>query len=198
MVEDGRVRCPWARGPAMVRYHDREWGTPVHRDRVHFEFLTLEGAQSGLSWELILNRRAGYKAAFAGFDPAVVAKYTARDVERLLKNAAIIRNRQKIVSTIGNARAFLAVRTEFGTFDKYIWQFIGGAPLVSNRRSAAGLPAQTELSKSLSTDLRKRGFSFLGPTTCYSYMQAVGLVNDHLVDCFRYAELAVPGRLHRK
>jgi DNA-3-methyladenine glycosylase I len=198
MPEAPLVRCPWARSPAMIKYHDREWGTPAHRDRVHFEFLTLEGAQSGLSWELILNRRAGYKAAFAGFDAAAVAKYTARDVERLLKNAQIIRNRQKVVSTIGNARVFLKVRGEFGTFDKYVWQFVGGAPLVGNRRSAGTLPAQTDLSKSLSADLRKRGFTFLGPTTCYSYMQAVGLVNDHLVECFRYAELAVPGRLHRK
>jgi DNA-3-methyladenine glycosylase I len=198
MREDTRVRCPWARSPAMVKYHDREWGTPAHRDRVHFEFLTLEGAQSGLSWELILNRRAGYKAAFAGFDPAAVAKYSARDVARLLKNADIIRNRQKIVSTIGNARAFLEVRAAFGTFDKYVWHFVGGAPLVGNRRSAGTLPAQTELSKSLSADLRKRGFTFLGPTTAYSYMQAVGLVNDHLVECFRFAELAVPSRLHRK
>ena len=198
MVATERVRCPWAKSDAMVKYHDREWGVPVHKDRVHFEFLVLESAQAGLSWETILNKRAGYKAAFAAFDPARVARFPARTVERLLTNPEIVRHRQKIVAAINNARAFLRVQEEFGWFDAYVWRFVGGAPLSPRRRAPGDVPARTDVSDALSADLRRRGFTFVGSTTCYAYMQAVGLVNDHLDRCFRHAELAVAGGLHRK
>ena len=169
-----------------VAYHDAEWGVPVHDDRVLFEFIVLEGAQAGLNWETILKKREGYREAFAGFDPARVARFPMSRVERLMANPEIVRNRLKIVSTITNAKAFLAVQREFGSFDAYVWTFVNGAPLVSHRRSLKGAPVRTEQSDNLSRDLVHRGFKFVGSTICYAFMQAVGLVNDHTIDCFRY------------
>jgi DNA-3-methyladenine glycosylase I len=182
-------RCAWAKEENMVRYHDEEWGVPLHDDRRIFEFLVLEGAQAGLSWQTILNRRAGYRAAFAGFDPEVVARFGKRDVARLLRDARIIRNRQKIEAAIANAAALLRVQEEFGRFDAYIWRFVGGRPLQNRWRRIAELPASTRESAAMSKDLRARGFRFVGPTICYAHMQATGMVNDHLVDCFRHAEV---------
>ena len=178
-----KTRCAWATTPLGIAYHDKEWGVPVHDDRVLFEFLLLEGAQAGLSWETILRKRAAYKKAFAGFDPRKVARFGAADVRRLMKDEGIVRNRLKIESAATNARAFLAVQKEFGSFDAYVWRFVGGKPIVnrSNR-----FPAKTEVSDALSKDLGKRGFKFVGSTICYAFMQAVGMVNDHTVDCFRY------------
>ena len=173
----------------MRAYHDEEWGVPVHDDRLHFEFLTLEGAQAGLSWETILRKRAGYRAAFAGFDPETVARFGESECEILLQDAGIVRNRLKIRSTLSNARSFLAVQREFGSFDSYIWQFTGGEPILNAWCGHADLPAETDLSRAMSKDLKKRGFRFVGPTICYAYMQAVGLVNDHTVGCFRYSEV---------
>jgi DNA-3-methyladenine glycosylase I len=183
-----RVRCGWARTPLSVEYHDKEWGTPVHDDVVFFEFITLEGAQAGLSWETILRKRRAYREAFAGFDPARVARFTPARVEKLLKNEGIVRNRLKVESTVRNAKAFLEVQNEFGSFDSYVWRFVAGAPLVNARRSLKGIPARTPESDALSRDLLKRGFKFVGSTICYAFMQATGLVNDHTVDCFRYDE----------
>jgi DNA-3-methyladenine glycosylase I len=185
-----RVRCGWATTPLGIAYHDKEWGTPVHDDNVLFEFITLEGAQAGLSWETILRKREAYREAFAGFDPAKVARFTPARVENLLKNEGIVRNRMKIESTVTNAKAFLAVQKEFGSFDAYVWRFVGGKPLVNVRRSMKDLPAKTAESDALSKDLSKRGFRFVGSTICYAFMQAVGMVNDHLVTCYRYRELA--------
>jgi DNA-3-methyladenine glycosylase I len=173
----------------MTAYHDDEWGTPSHDDRHLFELLTLEGAQAGLSWSTILNKREGYRRAFAGFDPEAVARFAAKDVERLLQDASIVRNRLKIESTIANAPRVLEVQQEHGSFAAYLWDFVGGKPIVGRWRSLSELPAETELSRALSKDLKKRGFRFVGPTVCYAFMQTVGLVNDHTVDCFRYAEL---------
>ncbi len=173
----------------MIAYHDREWGVPVHWDQTHFEFLILEGAQAGLSWEMILKRRDTYRAAFADFDPQQVAKFTPRTAARLLADPGIIRNRQKIASAISNARAFLQIQDEFGTFDGYVWTFVGGRPVARRRRSIGDVPTRTVQSDALSADLRSRGFSFVGTTIIYSYMQAVGLVNDHLLRCFRHAQL---------
>jgi DNA-3-methyladenine glycosylase I len=180
------VRCSWARTPLSVAYHDLEWGVPVHDDLVLFEFLILEGAQAGLSWETILNKREAYRRAFAGFDPALVARFTAKRVERLLKDPGIVRNRLKINSAVSNARAFLEVRDEFGSFDAYVWGFVGGTPRVNRRRTLQQVPPKTAESDALSRDLLKRGFKFVGSTICYAFMQAVGMVNDHTVDCFRY------------
>ncbi len=179
------VRCAWAQTPLSIAYHDREWGTPVHDDRVLFEFITLEGAQAGLSWETILRKREAYREAFAGFDPAKVARFTPARVERLMKNEGIVRNRLKIESTVTNARAFLAVQKEFGRFDAYVWRFVGGAPIVNDRRRMKDVPAKTPESDALSKDLSKRGFRFVGSTICYAFMQAVGMVDDHSADCFR-------------
>jgi DNA-3-methyladenine glycosylase I len=179
-------RCSWARTPASIDYHDREWGVPVHDDRVLFEFLTLEGAQAGLSWETILNKRDAYRRAFAEFDPAKVARFTPARLERLLKNPGIVRNRLKVASAVTNARAFLAVQKEFGSFDAYLWRFVNGKPIVGRRIGLKDIPARTAESDALSRDLLKRGFKFVGSTICYAYMQAVGLVNDHAVDCFRF------------
>lgn len=176
--------------PAMTRYHDREWGVPVHRDRTHYEFLVLEGAQAGLSWSTILTRREAYRRAFAGFDPDAVARFGPRDVRRLLGDAGIIRNRLKIESAIQNARAFVRVREESGTFDRYVWRFVGGHPKVNRPRTLADIPATSRESDALSKDLRARGFSFVGSTIVYAHLQATGLVDDHLVSCFRKAELA--------
>lgn len=191
---DVPTRCEWAGSdPAMIAYHDTEWGVPVHDDRIHFEFLVLEGAQAGLSWSTILKRREGYRKAFAGFDAAKVARFTPARVETLLGDPGIIRNRAKVEATVRNARAFLKVQEEFGTFDAYIWGFVGGRPLVNTWRRTAQLPAVSVESEAFSKDLRRRGFGFVGPTVCYAHLQASGLVNDHLVGCFRYAELTGAG-----
>jgi DNA-3-methyladenine glycosylase I len=171
----------------MVEYHDTEWGVPHHDDAALFELLTLEGAQAGLSWTTILRKRDGYRRAFAGFVPAVVAAYTEQDVDRLLADPSIVRHRGKIESTVGNARAVLDVQREFGTFDGYVWEFVGGTPLVSTHRTLAELPSTTAESVAMSKDLKRRGFRFVGPTTVYAFMQAAGLVDDHLVSCFRHA-----------
>ena len=179
-------RCAWARTPLSIAYHDVEWGVPVHDDRILFEFLTLEGAQAGLSWETILNKREAYRAAFADFDPVRVARFTPARIERLLQNPGIVRNRLKINSTVTNAKAFLAVQADFGTFDAYLWEFVGGAPRVNRWRSFKQVPPRTAESDALSRDLLRRGFKFVGSTICYAFMQAVGIVNDHTVDCFRY------------
>jgi DNA-3-methyladenine glycosylase I len=177
-------------GDLMREYHDREWGAPLHDDRKIFEFLVLEGMQAGLSWSLVLNKRENFRRAFRGFDPEKVARFTKRDVARLLGDAGIIRNRLKILGAINNAKRFLEVRKEFGTFDRYIWGFVGGKPVRTGRRSFANLPARTPLSDRISEDLKARGFKFVGSTVVYSHMQATGMVNDHLVTCFRYRELA--------
>jgi DNA-3-methyladenine glycosylase I len=188
-------RCPWCLGDDLyVRYHDREWGVPVHQDRRLFEFLTLEGAQAGLSWLTILKKRENYRRAFARFDAARVARFGARDVRRLLGDAGIVRNRLKIESTIGNARAFLRVQSEFGSFDAYLWRFVEGQPLRGRRRSMKQVPARTPLSDTISKDMKKRGFRFVGSTIVYAFMQAVGMVDDHLATCFRRA----PATLRRK
>ncbi|TMG73062.1 MAG: DNA-3-methyladenine glycosylase I [Betaproteobacteria bacterium] len=184
-------RCPWCLGSeAYLRYHDEEWGAPVHDDRRLFEFLVLEGAQAGLSWSTILNKRDNYRRAFARFDPEKVARFGAREVRKLLADAGIVRNRLKIESAIGNARAFLEVRREFGSFDAYLWGFVDGRPLQDRRRSMREVPARTPVSDALSRDLKRRGFRFVGSTIVYAFMQAVGVVNDHLTNCFRRAQLA--------
>ena len=185
-------RCEWAAGGGelMLAYHDEEWGVPSHDDRHLFELLTLEGAQAGLSWSTILRKREGYRRLFAGFDPAAVAGFTPTDIERLLQDPAIVRNRLKVESTVVNAARVLEVQAELGSFDAYLWSFVDGEPIVGNFRSLSDLPAETELSRALSKDLKKRGFRFVGPTVCYAFMQAVGLVNDHTVDCFRFEEAA--------
>jgi DNA-3-methyladenine glycosylase I len=177
------TRCPWAKTELSIAYHDAEWGRPVHDDRTLFEFLILEGAQAGLSWETILRKREAYRRAFDGFDPAKVARYDARRVGRLMGDEGIVRNRLKIASAVGNAKAFLAVQGEFGTFDTYIWGFVGGRPKVNAFKTMAEVPARTAESDGMSKDLRKRGFNFVGSTICYAMMQAVGMVNDHLTSC---------------
>ena len=180
-------RCAWVgNNPLMAEYHDSEWGVPVHDDQKLFEFLILEGAQAGLTWQTILNKRENYRKAFDGFDPAKVAAYTEDDVARLLADPGIVRNRLKVRAAIGNARAFLEVQREFGSFDRYLWQFVGGQPIKNTFRSLAEIPAKTTESDALSKDLLKRGFKFVGSTICYAFMQAVGMVNDHTVDCFRH------------
>jgi DNA-3-methyladenine glycosylase I len=173
----------------MLAYHDEEWGVPSHDDRHLFELLTLEGAQAGLSWSTILNKRDGYRRAFAGFDPAVVARFGPDDVARLLEDSGIVRNRLKVESAVANAARILEVQAEHGSFAAYLWDFIGGEPLVGGWRRLSDLPAETDASRSLSRDLKRRGFRFVGPTVCYAFMQAVGLANDHTVDCFRFGEL---------
>jgi DNA-3-methyladenine glycosylase I len=179
-------RCPWARNDLAILYHDKEWGVPVHDDRRLFEFLVLEGAQAGLSWDTILRKRENYRAAFAGFDPAVVARFDKRKIVGLLNDPGIVRNRLKIASAIQNAQAVLKVSQEFGSFDRYIWQFVGGQPRINTWKSMRSVPARTAQSDAMSKDLRRRGFAFVGSTICYAFMQAVGMVNDHLVNCFRY------------
>jgi DNA-3-methyladenine glycosylase I len=174
----------------MLAYHDEEWGVPSHDDRHLFELLTLEGAQAGLSWSTILNKRGGYRRAFAGFDPEVVARFGADDVARLLDDPGIVRNRLKVESTVANAARILAVQEERGSFDAYLWDFVGGEPVVGRRSRLTDRPAETDTSRALSRDLKRRGFRFVGPTVCYAFMQAVGLANDHTVDCFRFEELA--------
>jgi len=183
------IRCAWARNPLAVAYHDREWGVPVRNDRRLFEFLILEGAQAGLSWDTILKKRAAYRRAYAGFDPKSVARFDAKKKRALMADAGIVRNRLKIEASVTNARAFLQVQKEFGSFARYAWSFVGGKPLVARRRSLRDVPARTELSDALSKDLKTRGFRFVGSTIVYAFMQATGLVNDHTVDCFRWKEL---------
>jgi DNA-3-methyladenine glycosylase I len=178
-------RCAWATTPLGIAYHDGEWGVPVHDDRKLFEFLILEGAQAGLSWETILRKRDAYRRGFAGFDPAVVAKFPARKLASLMRDEGIVRNRLKIASAVTNAKAFLAVQRELGTFDAYVWRFVGGTPLVNRRRRIGDVPAKSAESDALSRDLLQRGFKFVGSTICYAYMQAVGMVDDHVENCFR-------------
>jgi DNA-3-methyladenine glycosylase I len=186
-----KIRCAWAgTDPLYVAYHDREWGVPVHRDRKLFEMLTLEGAQAGLAWITILRKRENYRKAFCGFDPAKVARFDKRQVNKLLQDPGIVRNRAKVESTVQNARVFLEIREEFGTFNKFCWQFVDGEPRINRRRSMKSLPAKTEQSTALSKELLRRGMRFVGPTICYAFMQAVGMVNDHTVRCFRHAELS--------
>ena len=191
-----RNRCPWCLGSEAYReYHDREWGVPVRDDRLLFEFLILEGAQAGLSWSTILQRRESYRAAFDNFDAAKIARYSARQKERLLANPGIIRNRLKVEATVANAQAFLAVQSQFSSFSAYLWQFVNNQPLVNHWKNLKDVPALTAESKAMSHDLKKRGFRFVGPTICYAFMQAVGMVNDHLVDCFRHpANLEASGQ----
>jgi DNA-3-methyladenine glycosylase I len=182
-------RCVWARGAPETRYHDEEWGVPLHDDRGLFELLILEGAQAGLSWSTILRKRAAYRVAFHGFDPARVARYTARDVRRLLGDAGIVRNRAKVEASIANARAVLAVVDGHGSFARWIWGFVGGAPVQNAWRTPRRVPAETPVSRAMSRELGRRGFRFVGPTICYAFMQATGMVNDHTVDCFRWPQL---------
>src|SRR5215475_4456356 len=181
-------RCAWAgqNDPVMIEYHDREWGVPVHDDRRHFEFLVLEAAQAGLSWSIVLRKREGYRRAFSDFDPAIVARYKAPRIRALLADSAIIRNRLKIEAAVQNARLFLAIQKEFGSFDNYCWTFVEGRPQVNQRKSIKEIPATSPASDAFSKDLKRRGFPFVGSTIIYAHMQAVGMVNDHLVDCFRY------------
>jgi len=179
--------CPWPRNPVDLAYHDTEWGVPLHDDRALFELLILEGAQAGLSWSTILAKRDNYRRAFDSFDAEKIARYGARKVASLLADAGIVRNRLKIAATIANAQAFLAVRKEFGSFDRYLWSFVGGRPIVNRRRSTREVPARTAESDALSRDLKKRGFKFVGTTICYAFMQASGMVNDHLITCPRHA-----------
>ena len=188
------TRCPWCGSDdLMIRYHDEEWGVPVHDDSRHFELLVLEGAQAGLSWLTILRKREGYRRAFGNFDPAHVAKLGSKDVDRLLGDPGIVRNRLKIESAIGNARLFLETQAQAGSFDRFLWDFVDGRPVVSAWSRPEEVPARTELSDTLSRELRRRGFRFVGSTIVYAYLQAAGVVNDHLVDCWRYAELAGAG-----
>ncbi len=182
------VRCAWCgTDPLYVRYHDHEWGVPVRSDRKMFEFLVLESAQAGLSWITVLRKRSAYKKAFANFEYAKVAKYTSRDVARLLNNPGIIRNRQKIVATINNAKRFIVVRNEFGTFSKYLWGFVSNQPVVNRWKHQRHLPATTKLAETISADLKRRGFQFMGPTIAYAHLQATGLINDHVMSCWRYS-----------
>jgi DNA-3-methyladenine glycosylase I len=183
------TRCPWALSELGIAYHDREWGVPLHDDRRLFEFLILEGAQAGLSWETILRKRENYRTAFAGFDPAKVARFNARRVERLLADPGIVRNRLKIGAAIDNAKAFLNIQHEFGSFDAFIWQFTGGKPKKNHWRSMKQLPARSPESDAMSKELMRRGFRFAGSTICYAFMQAVGMVNDHMVGCYRYTQV---------
>jgi DNA-3-methyladenine glycosylase I len=182
-------RCHWAKSDLMMRYHDQEWGVPVHDDRLLFEFLILEGAQAGLSWETILSKRPRYREVFNNFDAARIARYDRKKVRQLLADPGIVRNRLKINAAVQNARAFLAVQKEFGNFDKYIWQFVGDRPKGNRWRSREQVPAQTKESEAMSKDLSRRGFKFVGPTICYAFMQAVGMVNDHALTCFRHTQL---------
>lgn len=181
-----KKRCGWATDEPNLSYHDKEWGRPQHDDQKLFEFLVLEGAQAGLSWTTILNRRKGYRKAFSNFDAKKVAKYSEKRVEKLLQDESIIRNKLKINSAVNNAKQFLKIQKEFGSFDKYLWGFVNGKPIKNNFKKYTDLPAQTEISEKLSKDLKKRGFNFVGPTICYALMQAVGMVNDHTVECFRF------------
>jgi DNA-3-methyladenine glycosylase I len=190
-VTDDRRRCPWGTGdPLNLAYHDTEWGVPIHDDRRLFELLCLEGAQAGLSWTTILRKREGYRLAFEGWDPEHIAGYGSEEEARLMADPGIVRNRAKIASVIGNARAYLSMADEPGAFDRYLWSFVDGKPIRNRWTSLGGVPAETDVSRAMSRDLKKRGFSFVGPTIVYAFMQSAGLVNDHLVSCFRYTELS--------
>ncbi len=183
-------RCEWGTSSQLyIDYHDNEWGVPIHDDRILFEFLILEGAQAGLSWETVLKKRENYRKAFSNFDPVKISRYGDKKIEALLGNKGIIRNRVKITSAINNAKRFLEVQKEFGSFDSYIWTFVDGKPIINSFKSMQEIPATTEESDAMSKDLKKRGFKFVGPTICYAHMQATGMVNDHVVDCFRYKEI---------
>jgi DNA-3-methyladenine glycosylase I len=188
-TKEALTRCEWAHNDPSIRYHDKEWGVPQHDDSKLFEFLILEGAQAGLSWDTILRKRENYQAAFSGFDPQQVAAYDRRAITSLLENNGIVRNRLKISSAVANAKAFLKVQDEYGSFDRYVWEFVGGRPRINSWKSLKFVPARTLESDALSKDLQKRGFTFVGSTICYAFMQAVGMVNDHVVECFRYAQL---------
>ena len=190
MSDDALVRCSWASGPWLAPYHDQEWGVPVHDDRQLFELLTLEGAQAGLSWLTVLKRREGYRRAFAGFDPAAVAAMTPGQLEAVLADPGVVRHRQKVASAVTNAAALLAVAEEAGSFDAWLWSFVDGRPVVNRWRRPGQVPAVTPLAERLSAELRRRGFTFVGPTICYAYLQAAGLVMDHLTTCFRHAQLS--------
>jgi DNA-3-methyladenine glycosylase I len=183
------IRCGWARNDLSILYHDREWGVPLHDDGALFEFLILEGAQAGLSWDTILKKRENYRAAFDGFDAKKIARYDRRKMLALMRNEGVVRNRLKILSAVQNAKAFLAVQKEVGSFDRYIWQFVGGKPLVNAWTSTNKVPSRTAKSDAMSKDLKKRGFNFVGSTICYAFMQATGMVNDHAVECFRYRQV---------
>lgn len=188
-MEKEKTRCPWCLGfEEYKKYHDEEWGVPVHDDQVHFEFLILEGAQAGLSWSTILKKREGYRKAFADFDPNRVTRFTEKKLEKILLDPGIVRNRLKVYAAVNNAKQFLKVQKEFGSFNKYIWQFVGGKPIVNKRKTMKEVPATTPESDALSKDLIKRGFKFVGSTVIYAHMQACGLVNDHLIDCWRYGK----------
>lgn len=189
--DPAKKRCAWVRAndPLMLQYHDREWGVPVHDDRTHFEFLVLEGAQAGLSWTTVLKKREAYRRAFDNFDPAKVARFTAARIEKLLQHQGIIRNRLKIESSVRNAKAFLKIQEEFGTFDSYSWRFVDGKPKLNKWKSMQQIPATSTESDAFSKDLKQRGFNFVGSTIIYAHMQAIGMVNDHLIDCFRYRQL---------
>ncbi len=189
MAKKEPIRCSWARNELAIRYHDEEWGVPQHDDRILFEFLILEGAQAGLSWDTILKKRENYRAAFDNFDAARVARYDKRKLQGLLRDPGIIRNKLKIASAVQNAKAFLEVCQEFGSFDRYLWQFVGGKSIVNKWKTLDRVPASTKESDAISKDLRKRGFNFVGSTICYAFMQAVGMVNDHAVSCFRYRQV---------
>jgi len=185
------VRCGWhGADPLYIQYHDEEWGVPLHDERRLFEMLILEGAQAGLSWITVLRKREAYRKAFDNFDPKKVARYDAKKIAKLLADPGIIRNRAKINAAVGNAQAFVAVQDEFGSFDAYIWQFVGGASILNKRKTLRDIPAETDESRAMSKDLKTRGFRFVGPTICYAHMQATGMVNDHLVDCFRYKQVS--------
>jgi DNA-3-methyladenine glycosylase I len=188
-MKNEKTRCPWPTDDFYIRYHDEEWGVPVHEDRLLFEFLILEGAQAGLSWRTILNKRENYRKALDNFDAEKIARYNEAKVAKLMNDEGIVRNRLKIQSTILNAKAFLKVREEFGSFDAYLWRFVDGKPIVNHRKSSKEVPAKTAISDAMSKDLLKRGFKFVGSTICYANMQAIGMVNDHLVTCFRHKEL---------
>ncbi|MCZ2153771.1 MAG: DNA-3-methyladenine glycosylase I [Bryobacterales bacterium] len=192
------IRCPWAKGALYEEYHDTEWGVPVHEDQRLFEFLILEGAQAGLSWQTILQKRQAYRRLFDAFDPRKVAAYDEKKISSLLSDASIVRNRAKVHSTATNARAFLEVQSEFGSFDRYLWRFVDGMPIQNSWREPVDVPAVTAEARALSKDLVSRGFKFVGPTICYAYMQATGMVNDHLVRCFRWRELGGRPKTHRK
>jgi DNA-3-methyladenine glycosylase I len=191
MAETGTKRCAWVglENPLMLEYHDREWGVPIHDDRRHFEFLVLEAAQAGLSWSIVLNKREGYRRAFSDFDPEKVARFTEKRIQKLTADPGIIRNRMKIEAAVRNARAFLAVQEESGSFDAYCWQFVDGRPRVNRWKSTKQIPATSRESDAFSKDLKRRGFSFVGSTIVYAHMQAVGMVNDHVVGCFRYEQI---------
>jgi DNA-3-methyladenine glycosylase I len=184
-----KVRCPWAATEPNLTYHDKEWGIPVHDDRTLFEFLILEGAQAGLSWQTILNKRENYRNAFRNFDPAAVSRINAARIEKLMRDPGIVRNRLKLESTVSNAKAFVKLQNEFGTFDNYLWDFVGGTTKINRWSEFRKIPARTAESDALSSELKRRGFRFVGTTICYAFMQAVGIVNDHVVDCFRYKQV---------